>query len=64
MSWRRELGEIRRERDDLIRREAQLRTDLEWRFGPVLLYGQIALQLFSLVGRIVNGRRARRRLKR
>jgi hypothetical protein len=59
MSLRKGLREIRRERNDLIRRNALLRTELKTQFANVLMYVQIADQLFSLVGRLVGGRRAR-----
>jgi hypothetical protein len=60
MSWRKELREIRLERNDLIRRDALLRKDLKWQFANALVYVLIADQVLSLVGRLISGQRARR----
>ncbi len=64
MSWRKELRDIGRERDKLIRRDIRLRTDLKWQFAHTLMYFQLADQIFSVVGRLVGGRRGRRAKKR
>ena len=64
MSWRKELREIRRERNDLMRRDVLLRADLKWRFANVLMYVEIADQVASLAGRLVSGQRARRTRRR
>jgi hypothetical protein len=60
MSWRKELREIRRERDELMRRDAVLRKDLKWQFANVLVYVLIADQIVSLIGRLIGGQPPRR----
>jgi hypothetical protein len=64
MSLRGELRQVRRERSDLIRRDVLLCEELEWQSAHLLMYAQIADQLFSLVGWLVRGRRERRSSKR
>ena len=64
MSLRKELREIRRERNDLIQRNVLLRAEFKMQFDNVLMYVQIADQLISVVGRLIGGRRARHRLRR
>jgi hypothetical protein len=60
MSWRKELREIRRERDDLMRRGTELRRDLKWQFANALVYFLIADQVVSLIGRLIGGQPPRR----
>jgi hypothetical protein len=60
VSWRKELRAIQQERSDLIRRDALLRMDLKWKVANALMYVQIADRVFSLIGRLIGGRRARR----
>ena len=64
MSWRKELREIRRERNDRIQRDLLLRTELQEQLDTVLMYVQVADQVVSLVGRLVGGLRGRHRRKR
>ena len=64
MSLRKELREIRRERNALIQRNVLLRAEFKMQFDNVLMYVQIADQLISVVGRLIGGRRARHRLRR
>jgi hypothetical protein len=63
MSLRKELGEIRQERRDLMRRAVILRRDLDRRLANIFMYARIADQVLSLVGRLIGGRQARRKAR-
>ncbi len=57
----RKLDEIRKEREELIRRDIRLRTDLRWQFAHLSVYLAIGERLFSFMARFLLDRRRRRR---
>lgn len=63
MSLRRQLREIERERQELLKRDERLCNDLKWHLANAVMVAQLADHVVSLVGWIF-GKRHRRRAPR